>query len=709
MAYHSDDVRSDDDTVSVITPPPSASIDIGRCEPHDRQVSTRNRTMKRLSVLVVTTDPKIAKVIDDMRSVSGVGAYEMTCASDAGRASAVLSDPGWQAYVLDESSFHLTSSLTAADRERILKLSVVVTALGAAGAAAMTGAECIPRERLTRFSLDHALSRIARYHASQPSRSKERETLQDILWKIARSNLSGAKDVTAALHPLVETAARLLKLGRASVWQILDEPKRLRCLAMFDPKTGEVTSGIEVLARDCPGYCAALQNHRIMSISDATHDERSSELVDIYLRASGIGALLDAPIYLDGEVVGLFCCAHVGGIREWTEAEQYIAATMSDYAQLVLMAHRRRQAEEMVLAQQVRMQHGQRLEALGIVADMAIARLGTVFSHVCARVKHLVEEEKDTIPSPVLTNLLLILSECEGGAEHAKQLHALGPTAASSPTQVSLTDICGSVCALLRHYNNNRVAIDCQLPERHALLLGNAGEIQGAIFSLCLNALLSIPQGGRLGIHGKIIWANGGSGCFFDLTLRDTSERPLHELKAGLAFACDFAERAEGSITIDRGDDSETVTTLRIPLEPSLTSEPLCEARDIVVIDDSSDPDQSLMAMLTFFGHAPSCRKFHESIQFLRQFKSQTALVIIHARRIAMPVRECYRTLRLVFPGRVLVLGEDTGCSGIGSGGVETVVVTETHMTAVTAAIDALLHPSEPARGSTSRISRIPL
>ena len=56
----------------------------------------------------------------------------------------------------------------------------------------------------------------------------------------------------------------------------------------------------------------------------------TAELRDAYLRPLGIGALLDAPIYLHGKVVGVVCHEHIGGTRQWNETEAALAACVAD-------------------------------------------------------------------------------------------------------------------------------------------------------------------------------------------------------------------------------------------------------------------------------------------------------------------------------------------------------------------------------------------
>ena len=172
------------------------------------------------------------KIVEELRSGQGVASYALTCAKDHASGLNLLREPHWDAFIFDEATFATLDTFPETDRLRILRTAVVVTELGAAGLASMSAAECMPVNNITRFGLDNTLCRIAR-RKIVVGKPKDRETLPDILWGIARRNLQGNTDLAAAFRPLVENASRVLRLGRASVWRFLDHPKRLRCEAMY--------------------------------------------------------------------------------------------------------------------------------------------------------------------------------------------------------------------------------------------------------------------------------------------------------------------------------------------------------------------------------------------------------------------------------------------------------------------------------------------
>src|SRR5262249_50095164 len=60
----------------------------------------------------------------------------------------------------------------------------------------------------------------------------------------------------------------------------------------------------------------------------------------------GITSMMDAPVRLHGELVGVVCHEHVGEPREWPLEDQEFASSVADLAAISLEAAERRRVEE---------------------------------------------------------------------------------------------------------------------------------------------------------------------------------------------------------------------------------------------------------------------------------------------------------------------------------------------------------------------------
>jgi signal transduction histidine kinase len=111
---------------------------------------------------------------------------------------------------------------------------------------------------------------------------------------------------------------------------------------------GRHTDGVEIRKEGHARYFEALEEGRVIAVTDAQKDPRTSEFAANYLRPLGITSMLDAPIHSGGQMIGVICHEHTGAQREWTTDEQNFAASMADLVALSREVWQRRQAERAV-------------------------------------------------------------------------------------------------------------------------------------------------------------------------------------------------------------------------------------------------------------------------------------------------------------------------------------------------------------------------
>ena len=382
-------LRHPDERVSVWTPPGTPSIGGGS----DATPVTAVRRL-RTTVLAVSGRAEVSRALAELAKGAASGSYEITCVSDHASASVLLRAAGWHAYLFDDTSIALLAFLPEPRRRHIQNRCVVVTDL-ASSSSVPAAAERLPLSGLSRFALTNALARIAirdRGHDAQPA---ARQVLQEALARVARGAGALQGDLALGLRPLLEAGTRVLRLESASAWRFLDGPKRLRCVAAVDAAGESALEGAEISAASCPAYCASLANARVLAIADLPGDSRAAELTGGALQPPGCTALVDAPIHLDGEVVGILRCAHARGARAWSEEEQEAAATLADYAQLVLLAHGRSLDRAQLAQSRQELARVERLVNLGTLAESLAGEIALSLKGISERARRLVARPLD--------------------------------------------------------------------------------------------------------------------------------------------------------------------------------------------------------------------------------------------------------------------------------------------------------------------------
>ena len=150
------------------------------------------------------------------------------------------------------------------------------------------------------------------------------------------SKVLGQADVTRAFAQITETAAHVLEVERASVWRLVDSGTAIVCIDLFERSQARHSSGIRIGAADAPRYFEALQHERAIRAHNARTDPRTKEFRKGYLEPLGITSMLDAPVFLRGQMVGVVCHEHTGRPRRWQLHEELVASSFADFVALVL-------------------------------------------------------------------------------------------------------------------------------------------------------------------------------------------------------------------------------------------------------------------------------------------------------------------------------------------------------------------------------------
>lgn len=137
-----------------------------------------------------------------------------------------------------------------------------------------------------------------------------------------------------------------MDVERASVWVYNEERSTIICLDLYKRSLDTHTSGIELHAVDFPAYFGALKSERIIAAHDANTDPRTCEFSASYLTTLGITSMLDAPIRVGGQMVGVICHEHIDTARQWALEEENFAASLADFVALAMESASRMKAQE---------------------------------------------------------------------------------------------------------------------------------------------------------------------------------------------------------------------------------------------------------------------------------------------------------------------------------------------------------------------------
>ena len=164
------------------------------------------------------------------------------------------------------------------------------------------------------------------------SEARLREQTRVYVELVARK--SALSDLDSTVRQVDEAIARTLRVARSSVWFYDAAKTQIVCADLFQSDSGEHAGGAALSAEDFPPYFAALLEERSIAAHDAHGDPRTACFSEVYLQPLGITSMLDVPIWVGGEMVGVLCCEHVGPARTWTADEENFAYLLASFVAL---------------------------------------------------------------------------------------------------------------------------------------------------------------------------------------------------------------------------------------------------------------------------------------------------------------------------------------------------------------------------------------
>lgn len=249
------------------------------------------------------------------------------------------------------------------------------------------------------------------------------------LLKLSRISSIDAGDIENSFEFITEAIARALNVGRASIWLLNQDQTAIVCQKLYEASSNKHDAGIELKAKDFPAYFKYLSEERTLHADDAHMDSATYEFSEVYLRPLNIVSLLDAPIRVNGKMVGVICCEQLMEKRYWSISEQNFAGNIADIVARALQARERTQAllklEAMNLQleqivkdrtaeleeQRIRSAHASKMAVLGEMAGAIAHEINNPLAIISLCSHQLLKmNEKGKLTSDALKNILKDIS-----------------------------------------------------------------------------------------------------------------------------------------------------------------------------------------------------------------------------------------------------------------------------------------------------------
>src|SRR6516162_8153779 len=179
-------------------------------------------------------------------------------------------------------------------------------------------------------------------------RNEQVQKHRDVLLELAHSDKS---DLPKALQKICSLSAATFEVARVSYWSLQENDSAIACEVLYLLATetfDEQFKGSRLGFSDCPAYFEALATKRPIVADRVLTNPATSGLAQNYLEPLGISSMLDAPVWVRGEVVGVLCHEHTGPARDWSAEEIDFVSALAAMVSLALEESKRARSDHLL-------------------------------------------------------------------------------------------------------------------------------------------------------------------------------------------------------------------------------------------------------------------------------------------------------------------------------------------------------------------------
>jgi len=175
---------------------------------------------------------------------------------------------------------------------------------------------------------------------------------KDIIKKsLTIENLSKSRKIrdgriNEAIYEILESSSRAMQVTRVNAWIFDNERTQIQCIGNFDARENKLVPQTALPRIAMPLYFSLFETEKIIITRNTLTETKTAELYEFYLKPHDIQSLMDVPVRIEGEMIGVICFENVGAPREWTLQEQKYGLVAAQMLSLTIESHNKQLAKQ---------------------------------------------------------------------------------------------------------------------------------------------------------------------------------------------------------------------------------------------------------------------------------------------------------------------------------------------------------------------------
>ncbi|TDE43444.1 PAS domain S-box protein [Flavobacterium rhamnosiphilum] len=175
-------------------------------------------------------------------------------------------------------------------------------------------------------------------------RQEKVEEYNKTIKQLSTTNFNNYKNLDYGIMQIIESAAIISKCNRVSYWKYTED--KIICKNLYELQKHTFSKGFILEKEKYPIYFEAIKSEKVISVSDVFNKFKTSEFTENYFSQNEIKSLLDIPIFIDGELIGIVCFETTSENKNWDNEDVNFVRTISDIISLAIISHSRYEAEK---------------------------------------------------------------------------------------------------------------------------------------------------------------------------------------------------------------------------------------------------------------------------------------------------------------------------------------------------------------------------
>lgn len=149
----------------------------------------------------------------------------------------------------------------------------------------------------------------------------------DDISKLANLNV---REIDSLMLEIGQRIIAILKIERINVWLFNEDKTHIKSVSEYDLRTKRFSKDNVIPRSIGPKYFECVERNKILVVDDVYKSAFTTELINSYLIPFNIVSLMDVPLRISGELVGVICFEKIGDTPKiFSEKEQSFALSVS--------------------------------------------------------------------------------------------------------------------------------------------------------------------------------------------------------------------------------------------------------------------------------------------------------------------------------------------------------------------------------------------